>query len=71
MHEIDTMTLQPGPPPGIRFRIRKIGHVVLRARDLDKSVKFYTRVLGFHVSGVYPAKMAPVLQDPSLLESKP
>ena len=41
------------------FRIRKIGHVVLRASDLQKSVDFYTRVLGFQVSDTYPASMVP------------
>lgn len=45
-----------GSPP---FRIRKIGHVVLRARDLGKSVDFYTRVLGFRVSDTYPPEMVP------------
>jgi len=46
----------PGRPP---FRIRKIGHVVLRARDLERSVAFYTQVLGFRVSDVYPEEMMP------------
>lgn len=39
------------------FRIRKIGHVVLRAADLQRSVDFYTRVLGFRVSDTYPESM--------------
>ena len=46
----------PARPP---FRIRKIGHVVLRARDLQRSVAFYTKVLGFRVSDVYPEEMMP------------
>ena len=41
------------------FRIRKIGHVVLRARDLERSVAFYTNVLGFRVSDRYPDGMVP------------
>jgi catechol 2,3-dioxygenase-like lactoylglutathione lyase family enzyme len=41
------------------FRIRKIGHVVLRASDLQRSVDFYARVLGFNVSDVYPDEMMP------------
>jgi catechol 2,3-dioxygenase-like lactoylglutathione lyase family enzyme len=45
-----------GPPP---FQVRKIGHVVLRVRDLQKSVDFYTGVLGFKVSDVYPEDMMP------------
>lgn len=57
---IDTENLKRGaaggPPP---FQVRKIGHVVLRVRDLQKSVDFYTRVLGFKVSDVYPEDMMP------------
>lgn len=47
------------PPAGLPFRIRKIGHVVLRVADLKRSVDFYTQVLGFRVSDVYPEDMAP------------
>ena len=46
-------------PSAPSFRIRKIGHVVLRARDLGKSVDFYTRVLGFRVSDTYPPETVP------------
>ncbi len=46
-------------PRDLPFRIRKIGHVVLRARNLPKSVEFYTRVLGFAISDVYPEDMVP------------
>jgi len=46
----------PGDPP---FRIRKLGHVVLRASDLRKSVEFYTQVLGLAISDVYPEEMVP------------
>jgi len=48
--------MAPGDPP---FGIRKIGHVVLRVTDLARSVDFYTRVLGFRVSDVYPEEMMP------------
>jgi lactoylglutathione lyase len=39
------------------FRLNKIGHVVLRARDLQRSVDFYTRVLGMRLlrRADYPA----------------
>jgi catechol 2,3-dioxygenase len=43
----------------VPFRIRKIGHVVLRASDLPKSVGFYTQVLGFAISDIYPEEMVP------------
>ena len=46
-------------PDGLGFQIRKIGHVVLHCRDLERSVRFYTEVLGFQVSDVYPGEMAP------------
>ena len=46
-------------PPGLPFRIGKIGHVVLNCTDLERSVQFYTEVLGFSVSDVYPPEMMP------------
>jgi catechol 2,3-dioxygenase-like lactoylglutathione lyase family enzyme len=46
-------------PRGLPFAIRKIGHVVLMVQDLERSVAFYTKVLGFKVSDVYPASMFP------------
>jgi catechol 2,3-dioxygenase-like lactoylglutathione lyase family enzyme len=45
-------------PQGLPFRIAKIGHVVLNVADLARSVRFYTEVLGFSVSDVYPETMA-------------
>ena len=43
----------------VPFRIRKIGHVVLRASNLRQSVEFYVRVSGFAISDIYPEKMVP------------
>ena len=43
-----------GPLP---FDISRIGHVVLYVADLERSVDFYTKVLGFRVSDVYPDTM--------------
>src|SRR5579862_4315239 len=48
--------MTPSKPP---FTITKIGHVVLNSQNLDRSVKFYTEVLGFKVSDVYPTTMVP------------
>jgi catechol 2,3-dioxygenase-like lactoylglutathione lyase family enzyme len=31
-------------------RIKKLGHVVLQVRDLERSIRFYTEVLNFRVS---------------------
>ena len=46
-------------PMGMPFRITKLGHVVVQVSDLERSVKFYTRILGFKLSDVYPEKMMP------------
>ncbi len=46
-------------PQGLPFRINKIGHVVLNVSDMRRSVRFYTEVLGFHVTDVYPDGMVP------------
>jgi len=48
-----------GRPHGMPFRIGKIGHVVINVRDVARSVKFYTEVLGFEVSDIYPDEMVP------------
>ena len=47
------------PPEGLPFRVNRIGHVVLKVADLERSVGFYTGVLGFRVSDVYPDTMMP------------
>lgn len=47
------------PPQGTPFHLAKIGHVVLNVADLDRSVAFYTQVLGMKVSDVYPESMMP------------
>jgi catechol 2,3-dioxygenase-like lactoylglutathione lyase family enzyme len=46
-------------PHGLPFRIGKLGHVVLNVTDIARSVRFYTEVLGFRVSDVYPDDMVP------------
>jgi catechol 2,3-dioxygenase-like lactoylglutathione lyase family enzyme len=46
-------------PQGLPFRINKIGHVVLNVSDVRRSVRFYTDILGFQVSDVYPDGMVP------------
>lgn len=48
-----------GRPKGMPFRIGKIGHVVVNVRDVARSVRFYTEVLGFDVSDIYPDAMVP------------
>ena len=46
-------------PHGLPFRIAKIGHVVLNVSDLERSTRFYTEILGFAVSDVYPTETVP------------
>ena len=45
------------PPAGLPFNITKLGHVVIKVRDLKRSVAFYSGVLGLRVSDVYPDTM--------------
>ena len=57
---VDTEALRaairhPAPP----FDLRKIGHVVLMVADLQRSIAFYTGVLGFKVSDIYGDDMMP------------
>lgn len=47
------------PPPGMPFKIRKLGHVVLMVKDLERSVAFYTQVLGFQISDLYSEELQP------------
>src|SRR6201984_1160933 len=46
-------------PKGLPFRICKLGHVVLNVRDVERAARFYTEVLGFEISDVYPEEMVP------------
>ena len=43
----------------VHFQLRKLGHVVLNVTDLERSVDFYTQVLGMKVSDRYPDSMVP------------
>ncbi|MDE0705467.1 MAG: VOC family protein [Rhodospirillaceae bacterium] len=45
------------PDGALPFDIARIGHVVLYVADLERAVDFYTSVLGFRVSDVYPETM--------------
>ena len=46
-------------PHGLGFSIGKIGHVVLNVQDVERSTQFYTQLLGFRISDVYPEEMVP------------
>ena len=43
-----------GRPNGLPFRIGKIGHVGMYVKDLERSTRFYTSILGFQVSDAIP-----------------
>ena len=47
------------PPAGMPFELTRIGHVVLNVSDLQRSVAFYTGLLGFRVSDVYTEDIMP------------
>lgn len=58
MRSRDSQALRELQPRNeLPFRLNKIGHVVLMVTDLRRSVAFYTGVLGFRVSDVYPETM--------------
>lgn len=46
-------------PADMPFELSKISHVVVKVSDLERSVKFYTEVLGMRVSDAYPETMMP------------
>ncbi len=46
-------------PADLPFELKKLGHIVIRVSDLQRSVDFYTQVLGFRISDVYPEEMVP------------
>jgi catechol 2,3-dioxygenase-like lactoylglutathione lyase family enzyme len=46
-------------PKAMPFHIGKIGHIVINVRDVAKSTAFYTQILGFQISDVYPDEMVP------------
>ena len=58
LHDPEIVALKNVQPPvDVPFKIGKMGHAVLVVRDVDASVEFYTQVLGFKVSDVYPDSM--------------
>lgn len=46
-------------PQGLPFRIGKLGHIALHVRDVERSARFYTQILGFQISDVYADGMMP------------
>lgn len=46
-------------PDDMPFALNKISHVVVKVQDMERSVRFYTEVLGMRVSDSYPETMMP------------
>ncbi|HEV2263769.1 MAG TPA: VOC family protein [Stellaceae bacterium] len=46
-------------PKDLPFKLGKLGHIVINCADLERSIRFYTEIMGFEVSDIYPADMAP------------
>jgi len=49
----------PAPPAPPRFEIKKLGHVVIRVSDLQRSTDFYVKILGLRVSDIYSEDLMP------------
>ena len=48
-----------------KVAVRRLAHLVLRVRELDRSERFYTQVLGLHVTGRVPDRMVFFAADDS------
>ena len=49
----------PAASAAPRFAIKKLGHVVIRVSDLQRSTDFYVNMLGLKVSDVYSEDLMP------------
>lgn len=46
-------------PKDLSFKLGKLGHIVINCADLERSIEFYTEIMGFEVSDIYTSDMAP------------
>ncbi|HEV2162339.1 MAG TPA: VOC family protein [Stellaceae bacterium] len=46
-------------PKDLPFKLGKLGHIVINCADLERSINFYTEIMGFEVSDIYTSDMAP------------
>jgi catechol 2,3-dioxygenase-like lactoylglutathione lyase family enzyme len=49
----------PSAAAALPFEIKKLGHVVIRVSDLQRSTDFYVKMLGLKVSDVYSEDLMP------------
>jgi catechol 2,3-dioxygenase-like lactoylglutathione lyase family enzyme len=49
----------PSVSAGLPFEIKKLGHVVIRVSDLQRSTDFYVKLLGLKVSDIYSEDLMP------------
>jgi len=47
------------PRADLPFKIGKLGHIVINCADIERSLEFYTDVMGFECSDIYTDDMAP------------
>ena len=60
LKDADVNALQRlSPPREMPFSVTKLGHVVLMVKDVQRAANFYSQVLGFRISDVYPESMMP------------
>jgi catechol 2,3-dioxygenase-like lactoylglutathione lyase family enzyme len=49
----------PSASAALPFEIKKLGHVVIRVSDLQRSTDFYVKILGLRVSDIYSEDLMP------------
>src|SRR5665213_2609377 len=47
------------PRADLPFKIGKLGHIVINCADIERSLEFYTEIMGFECSDIYTDDMAP------------
>ena len=46
-----------------KARIKRLTHLVIRVRDVERSERFYTEVMGFHITAKYPGMIFYATED--------
>jgi catechol 2,3-dioxygenase len=57
--KVEALKARYKKPDRMPFKIGKLGHIVINCADIERSLKFYTEVMGFTVSDIYTDDMAP------------